>query len=289
MQNRDIEENPLDTRIGVGSLEEAEAAIARLQEMGADFVKIRTVANKDTYWAISKAASDAGLKLFGHADLPFRHLRGGNQASLEHLPADTLRRSDESERRQLWRELAKRGTAIVPTTVDYTHSIFLPIDVVEGSVEDVDGTGDDRNRYVSDALRLSWREQVVDRKESRHPDYETNFDTWFSHLREAHEEGVKILPGTDDGVVLMYSGFSLHDELAMLVKHLDVAPLEILKNATIESTRLLGLEDELGTVEEGKLADLVLLNRNPLDDITNSRSIEGVFRAGAYFDSEAIR
>ncbi len=99
---------------------------------------------------------------------------------------------------------------------------------------------------------------------------------------------VAILPGTDDSVLLMYSGFSLHDELEMLVKNIEVPPIEILRNATMGCARLMKLDGILGSIEVGKLADLVLLDANPLDDIANTRGIEGVFSGGVYFSRDSL-
>lgn len=288
MQNRDISEDPLQTRIGIGSEEDAKAAIAKLVRLGADFVKIRTYDTKETHLAISKAADKAGLQLFGHAELPYRFQLASSQMSYEHLPTDRMKRMDEEERRAVWKQMAQRGIAIVPTTVNYTHSIFLPIEEVDRAVDDSESKHDPRRKYVSDTLLNNWREQVADRKESVHPDYQAMFDISFRNFREAHEEGVPILPGTDDRVLLMYSGFSLHDEIEMLAKHLEVTPIEILRNATIKSARLMRVDDTIGTIEVGKQADLILLNANPLDDIRNTRAIEIVFARGKHYSRQAL-
>lgn len=288
MKDRNISENPLQTRVGVGTPEEAESAVAKLKSLGVDFLKIRTYASKDTHLAISKAADAAGLQLVGHADLPYRFLLQSNQASYEHLPRELLSRKSKTERRAIWKQLAKRGIAIVPTTVNYTHSIFLPIEEVEQAVEDTQAQGDLRRKYVSRALLESWREQVIDRKESRHPDYQRMFDASFRNFREAHKEGVLILPGTDDGVVLMYSGYSHHDELQVLAKHLEVSPIDILENATIGCARFMKRDDTLGTVEVGKQADLILLNANPLEDINNIRDIQSVFAQGYHYSRSSL-
>lgn len=288
MQDRNISEDPLQTRIGVGSPEEAEAAVAKLKKLGVDFVKIRTYADKDTHLAISKAADKAGLQLVGHADLPYTLLLASNQASYEHLPRDLMKRDSEAERRVVWKQMAGRGIAVVPTTVNYTHSILLPIEEVEGFVEDADVERDPRRKYASEDLISSWREQVIDRKESRHSDYPNIFETSFRNLREAHDEGVLILPGTDDGVVLMYSGFTLHDELRVLVEYLETEPIDILRNATIGCARFMGVDDMLGTIEVGKAADLLLLNANPLEDVSNTEAIDGVFAQGNYLDRQDL-
>ena len=72
----------------------------------------------------------------------------------------------------------------------------------------------------------------------------------------------------------------LDDEVALLVARVGMTPLEALRSATLIGARALGLEKEIGTLEAGKLANLVVLKRNPLDDIANIRSVEWVVKHG---------
>jgi adenine deaminase len=75
------------------------------------------------------------------------------------------------------------------------------------------------------------------------------------------------------------SGFSLHDELALMVEG-GLTPLEALRTATLNPARFLGKLDDLGTIEKGKLADLVILDANPLDDIHDTTKINAVIAQG---------
>ena len=104
---------------------------------------------------------------------------------------------------------------------------------------------------------------------------------------EMHRAGVKLLAGTDLGNRYVYPGFSLHDELALLVQA-GLSPLEALQTATINPARFFGKEKELGTIGKGKLADLVLLDGNPLSDINNIREINGVVLNGRLLDRAAL-
>lgn len=81
-----------------------------------------------------------------------------------------------------------------------------------------------------------------------------------------------MLAGTDFGVPYVYPGSSLHEELELLVDA-GLEPIEALQTATINPAKFLGQEERLGTVEIGKEADLVLLNSNPLQDISNTQDI----------------
>jgi imidazolonepropionase-like amidohydrolase len=99
--------------------------------------------------------------------------------------------------------------------------------------------------------------------------------------------GVPLLAGTDEPNPWVIPGFSLHDELALLV-HGGLTPLQALQAATINPARFLGATDSLGVVAPGKLADLVLLDADPLVDIHNTTRIAAVFTAGTYFDKAAL-
>ena len=91
--------------------------------------------------------------------------------------------------------------------------------------------------------------------------------------------GVELLAGTDVLNPYCFPGFSLHDELKLLVAA-GLSPLEALQAATLNPARYLGKENDLGTVEKGRIADLALLEANPLDEIGNTRKIAAVVTAG---------
>ena len=103
-----------------------------------------------------------------------------------------------------------------------------------------------------------------------------------------HEKGVPFLAGTDTpGGVYIFPGFSLHEELQRFVAA-GFTPLEALQTATLNPARFFGMEEQLGTVEKGKLADLVLLRANPLDDIANTQKIAAVVLNGHYFSGKDL-
>jgi tetratricopeptide (TPR) repeat protein len=99
--------------------------------------------------------------------------------------------------------------------------------------------------------------------------------------------GLGILAGTDTSNAFCMPGFSLHDELDLLVKA-GLTPMQALQTATLNPARFLGRERDLGTIEEGKIADLVLLNANPLDDITNTTKIVSVIYGGRLLPRAAL-
>jgi imidazolonepropionase-like amidohydrolase len=101
-----------------------------------------------------------------------------------------------------------------------------------------------------------------------------------------HRAGVIVLPGTDAPLRNSPPGFGLHFELAWLVES-GLSPWRVLVAATLEPAKFLGLQDSLGTIEPGKLADLVLLDADPLLDIRNTRQVNTVVANGRLLDSTA--
>jgi imidazolonepropionase-like amidohydrolase len=107
-------------------------------------------------------------------------------------------------------------------------------------------------------------------------------------VNKMQHAGVPLLAGTDTAAgVHVFPGFSLHEELEFFVKA-EFTPLEALQTATLNPAKFLGLEADLGTVEKGKIADLVVLDANPLDDIHNTQKIHAVVLAGKFFSRKDL-
>ena len=105
----------------------------------------------------------------------------------------------------------------------------------------------------------------------------------LARIRAAHRRGVTPLLGTD-----ICCGPSLHWELESFVEA-GIPPLQVLRLATWDAAAAVGADDHLGTLEAGKLADVVLLDANPLDDIKNTQTIWRVIRGGRVLDPETLR
>jgi imidazolonepropionase-like amidohydrolase len=102
------------------------------------------------------------------------------------------------------------------------------------------------------------------------------------------DENVNIMAGTDFDNPFCFPGFSLHDELALFVQF-GMRPIDALRSATINPVTYLKMTDSLGTIEPGKRADFVLLNGNPLKDITNTKNIFAIMCSGNLYTSGELQ
>ena len=276
------------TRIPVGDPERARFVIDSLSELELDFLKIRTVQDAETYRAIGAAAESHGLRLTGHTFgiSPEQQLQAG-QDGVDHFLFPTLDSLTRSDRMALWERFAERGVVIVPTLYITREAATRTVESFREAVADSLGEIDARRRYVSRFLLLDWREQALEATDRREL-YRRIYDSTVRNVREMHEAGVRVLPGTDVAVVDVYPGFSLHDELRVFVEDLELSEMETLVSATSESAAFLGIADSVGAIAPGMIADLVLLDADPLEDISNTTRIAGVFAGGAFFDRAGL-
>lgn len=138
-------------------------------------------------------------------------------------------------------------------------------------------------RLVPPAIRRNWRERFEsDTAREFQAILRPIIPLELENVRLLNEAGITLLAATDVGVPLQIPGLGLHRELVRLVEA-GLTPLAALRAATLNPARVLDLENSLGTVEAGKLADLVLLDANPLEDISNTRRIRAVVADGRLY------
>lgn len=116
---------------------------------------------------------------------------------------------------------------------------------------------------------------------------QARFDLELQIVGDLHRAGVNLLAGADSPNPYSIPGFGLHEELYLLTKA-GLTPMEALQTATLNAALFLGRQDSLGTIENGKIASMVLLNKNPLEDIRHTRQIEGVFLRGSYLNGNVL-
>lgn len=189
----------------------------------------------------------------------------------------------------LWRQFAARRVPVVPTLVTYAASVIPTAEQLRAIVADTLGRIEPRRPYLSRFLMLDWREQAEEATDQRRRLLQSLLPSVTRNLREMHEAGVPVLTGSDAAVVNVYPGSSLHEEMELFVRDLGMTPAEVLERSTRMSAEALGIADSVGTVRAGAVADLVLLEANPLNDIRNVRRIAAVVVGGTYFDRGGLR
>jgi imidazolonepropionase-like amidohydrolase len=280
-------------RIPIGSPADARRVIDSLASLEIDHFKVRTVQDSATYLALARAAHAHGKRLVGHyvAASPALFLEAG-QDGVEHgfpIAFDTLPRD---QRMAFWRELAKRDVGVVPTLVVVIESAFRPAEYFRALLADTSGATHPLRPYVSKFMILDWREQAEEATPQRRAILERAWPIWLRQAREMREAGVRIMAGSDVAVLNIFPGASVHEELRLFVDSVGMSPMEALASATRKPAEWLGLADSVGTIARGKVADLVLLDADPLADIKNTQRISAVVLRGKLFrqgDLEALR
>ncbi|MGQ0537677.1 MAG: amidohydrolase family protein [Gemmatimonadaceae bacterium] len=277
------------TRVPIGSRADAERVIDSIKARGVDHIKFRTVHSPAVYRDIMAVARDRGVHVVGHPPgLPLSDVVASGQRSIEHalLPrADNL---TPNERGALWAQFARQGSGLVPTLVTGYASLLLEDSVVRRRFDAGITPGNPRRPRVSRFLEIDWREQLTERDSSSRALMMRLAPGVLAALRDARAAGAPVMTGTDIGVLPLYPGESLHEELALFVRLLGMTPLEALAAATHIPAGFAGLGDSIATIAPGMIADLVVLEADPRASIDNVRHIRGVMLAGRWQDRAAL-
>jgi hypothetical protein len=308
--------------IPIGTAQQARTAV-RFLGPAYDFLKVYNSIPREAYFALADEANHMGVTFAGHvpeAVSPLEASEAG-QRSEEHLlnillacstqeealRAERVRTMNgggslsneerfrllafpkteglfdtysESKCSKLFEAFVKNGTWQVPTLVllkgfahgdelvKDPHSVYMPAEWR--------ATAHPRQKYYMQDLKPEEFDALVVRIRAL-------FERHKQVVRDMHRAGVPLLAGTDTSALNpVLAGWGLHEELSLFVE-CGLSPMEALQTATLNPARYFKLEKEFGTVEEGKAADLVLLDANPLKDIRNTQKIRAVVMRGRVF------
>ena len=179
-------------------------------------------------------------------------------------------------------KMVAQGTMVDPSLVVFKNMLLLP------DLPEVWQSKD--NYYVPDTLQSSWnlyRSNTKEFNEQNRQSRQEKMDKYKNLTGTLHRAGVTLLAGTDSPEPYCQPGFSMHTELALLVES-GLSPAEALKCATMNNALALKQTDNLGSIEVGKIADMVVLNANPLADIRNTRAIHRVIHHGIVIDPKSL-
>jgi len=311
--------NYLDVEsIVVHDAEGARQAVRAQKALGVDFIKVYSLLEREAFEAIAEESKAVGLDFVGHAPYEITALEASEigMKSLEHLLSINLGSSgreaeifqDLADAVATGEKLAFVGQEILSqldaavsrddakcaalfTTLAANDTYQMPSLFGMKILTTYGGGGPypeaDEFKYMSDAQRGVWRAQLDgflgllgDDFIARRGELYTNLQDL---LRLLHEADVPIISGTDSASIFMVPGFSLHSELEEMVAA-GMPVFDVLRSATYKPAEFLGILDDLGTVEEGKLADLLLLAANPLENISNTQLVNAVVADGRLYE-----
>lgn len=287
--------------------------LARLfKARGFDFIKVYNDIPREGYLGMAAEARALGLPFAGHEprELSAIELSEAGQASLEHsrifllncFPgADSLRRGllrgtpGTVLRRRMVDEYDAATCADVFQTFAANRTWITPTHgtrKMDAFADDSAYRHDPRLRFIPMAQQMRWTADAdgmvaSDSSAAGRRSYMDFYRKGLDLTGEAYRAGVPVMVGTDAGDTYVFPGSSVHDELAELVAA-GLTPAEALRAATLSSAEFLGMTAEYGTVQPGRMADLVLLDANPLEDIANSRRIRAVILDGRVHDRAAL-
>ena len=283
---------------------EARRGVDSLAKLGVDVVKVHTRLRPDVFFAVVRRTRELGIPVAGHVPAAVGALAASDSGvrSIEHLlgvplpctPAESialvprfptqaaLGRCSSRDLAPLYASLARNGTWVTPTLTGILEVASWPRRELPG---------DSVARWIPDTLRR-YVASIFPMPDSVPPGADVVglkvYEMRLAQVAAMQRAGVGILSGTDAPLRNAPPGFGLHQELQLLARG-GMSSFAVLRAATLEPARYLGMTDSLGTIQTGRFADLVLLDANPLVDISNTARIAAVFANGRYLDGAARR
>lgn len=298
----------------IGSEEELDKALDSLQKLNVDFIKITDNAlsaelflsavkkSRSRGWSVSghvhpgitlDEVSKAGLTTIEHQGYLLRaasaeevRIRDGRLTNkLSSAEANKLQFSSisDSVAKENFRRFAAQGTAIVPTLLISYNIAYL---------DSLDFSQDTIMEYLGPKLKESyqWRvDRYAQEDSASRRNRKMQFEASARLLPLALQSGMKIIAGTDAGYLNSYDypGLAIHRELSLMVKY-GLSPLQALQASILNGPAYFGLEEDYGSIESGKKASLLLLNKNPLENIENTLTVEWVIADGKYLSRSEL-
>lgn len=308
--------------VGLNSKEEAIAMVNSLAAAGVDLLKSYEMLSPEMFKTILAAAKKHNLPLTGHVPLSIDVIEASDAGlrSMEHLrnlemscssDFDSLLRArkqmiakgkddlggilrseihlaqrmhafntfDEQRASKVLAALERNGTWQIPT-------IALSTGGINRLYENEDWKK--TFKFLPETIKVKWIEAANKASEKQSSKISIAHGEWvLKMIKKLKDSRIKIMAGTDTPIGFLTPGFSLHKELEMLVKG-GMQPLEAIESATLLPARYFNVQDSIGTIDKNMIADLVLLDADPLSDITNTRKIIAVVRNGAFYNRKAL-
>jgi len=305
--------------VAISSSDQVPAVIDSLKnKLKVDFIKVYTLLQRADYFKIAEEAKKQNISFAGHvpAEVTVLEAAKAGQKSQEHLIGFVQGSSDSADyfnkvsqkqiidtplrntvirmRRLLNTFNEKNLSALVKELAKYEGIWICPTLTVNhnfGYLADSVFTNDPRVHYMFPGVKNFWDPKNDFRfKNIGEEYYHLSRKTFALHLKivkQLQDAGVKMIAGTDYPNPYCFPGFSLHDELGYMVEA-GLTPLQALQTATINPALFFNITNDYGTVEVGKVANLVLLEQNPLVKIDHTKSIFAVVINGKYLSKAEL-
>ncbi len=289
--------------ISVSTPGQGRAAVQAQVKAGVDAIKVYSNLDRDVFLAITDEARKSGMKVIGHVPdtLYIEEAAAAGLASIEHWfgfqkalakllgepvnlehgwmssGAEYLMRLGEVDPQALqdfYRRLQAVGVTVDPTVVTFRN--WPNVDALD--VQDLP-----HGEYISQELFSMWKTQWAGQTEL--PDI--LWQNWAQMVKQMNETGIPLMVGTDLMCPGLVPGYSVHEEM-MIWQEAGIPPVDILRSATLVPVQFMGLGDRLGSIREGKIASMILVRGNPLEDIANAQQIDSLFLRGQYFSRENL-
>lgn len=252
--------------------EDVPEVVHKMKADGYDAIKVYNKLSREVYNEIISVAKSINMPVVGH--VPFavgiKKVMESGQSSTEHFIGYGAYSPIPYDKNELAELTVQSGIWNCPTLLVMRNYKNLN-EVKNKKVAAL--------KYVSPMWKGFWS-----RSSPVYYDIEYNEEL----LKVMYDKGARIAAGTDAGNPYVIHGFSLHEELQYM-NEAGLTPWQVLLTATINAAEMVGYEDRLGTVEAGKEADLLLLNKNPLEDIKNTSEIFGVVSKGSWFPQTELQ
>jgi imidazolonepropionase-like amidohydrolase len=282
--------NPFGQKI-VTEPDKARELVRRYHSQGWDFIKAYARLDVPVYEAIIDEAGRLEFPVAGHVPYPVveaDYRLAKPMVTLEHtediFQGPLEYQYDDDAVKAIARQLKDMNATVTPTLMIFDHltrlardkQAFLdelPLEYLNPMMKRfVDATAGERWLGASEKLQASLEKR----------------NSYFQYItRVLHETGVNLVLGTDWGAIYAIPGSSTHDEIALL-QEAGLPAEVILKMATINAARVLRVEDRLGSIVEGKTADLILVAHNPVTDLKNLRQPLAVVKNGQWLHKNEL-
>lgn len=262
---------------------DARQEVRRAKQSGPDFVKVHDNLSRESYFAVIDEARRLNLRVEGHVPIAITAAEASTagQKSIEHFTGLDDAKVDTKKALALAALLRKNHTWLCPTLI---------MRLSYASLDDESKAHDPRLSYVKPSWAGRWLRMSAEAGKTAAIEWEGRRQLVQKEkalVGLMQQAGVGILAGTDEVSPFVAPGFSLHDELLLLVES-GLTTMQALQTATLNPARFLNKTTEFGTIERGRLADLILLDANPLLDIRNTQKINSVVVNGRLLDRQTL-